>query len=85
MVRRSSGEIDGDWEVVGSGIGGNIVVTKEVDGKTLTKQVPTDELQRLNDPVEQKALINHTVTEQELFDALTGLGGLQDRKSSIIA
>ena len=77
MVRRSSGEIDGDWEVVGSGIGGNIVVTKEVDGKTLTKQVPTDELQRLNDPVEQKALINHTVTEQELFDALTGLGGLQ--------
>ncbi|HUD09864.1 MAG TPA: PP2C family serine/threonine-protein phosphatase [Patescibacteria group bacterium] len=77
MVRRSSGEIDGDWEVVGSGISGNTVVTKEVDGRTLTKQIATGELERLNDSGELKAIVSSVQSEQELFDALMGLGGLQ--------
>jgi protein phosphatase len=77
MVRRSNGEMDGDWEVVGSGIGGRTVVAKEVDGRTLTKQIATGELEKLNDPSELKAVVSNVQSEQELFDALTGLGGLQ--------
>ncbi len=77
MVRRSSGEMDGDWEVVGSGISGNTVVTKEIDGRTLIKQIATGELEKLNDPGELKTVVSSAQSEQELFDALTRLGGLQ--------
>lgn len=76
-IKRSSGDIESGWEIVGFKLKtGNVIVQKSEKGEILEKQIPQTELKNLNPP-EKKISISEAKDFMELFKTLESTGGLQ--------